>query len=104
MNESPSTLGVIIGNRDFFPDQLVAEARQDILKLFGELNIKPIMVSPEDTKLGGVETHADARKCADLFQRPSRRDRRRARRAAELWRRKRRGRHAEAGRARMCPC
>ena len=23
------TLGVIIGNRDFFPDQLVAEARRD---------------------------------------------------------------------------
>ena len=68
MNESPSTLGVIIGNREFFPDQLVAEARQDIVKLFGELNIKPMMVSPEETKLGGIETHADARKCAELFR------------------------------------
>ena len=27
------------------------------------------MVSPEETKLGGVETHADARLCADLFKR-----------------------------------
>ena len=68
MKPTQPTLGVIIGNRDFFPDQLVAEAREDILKLCKERGIKPIMVSPEDTKLGGVETHAEARKCADLFR------------------------------------
>ena len=28
-----ATLGVIIGNRDFFPDVLVAEARRDLIKL-----------------------------------------------------------------------
>src|SRR3954470_20652791 len=62
-----ATLGVIIGNRDFFPDVLVGEARKDIVKLFESLNIKPILLSTTDTKLGGVETYADARKCADLF-------------------------------------
>jgi len=69
MKKTTSTLGVIIGNRDFFPDQLVAEAREDIQKLFSQRGIKSVMVSPEDTKLGGVETHAEARKCADLFKR-----------------------------------
>ena len=69
MTKTTTTLGVIIGNRDFFPDQLVAEAREDILKLFGERGIRPVMVSPEETKLGGIETHADARRCADLFKR-----------------------------------
>ena len=64
---SAVTLGVIIGNRDFFPDLLVAEAREDIVKLFAECGIAAVMVSPEETKLGGVETHADARKCAELF-------------------------------------
>src|SRR5438552_12594235 len=63
-----ATLGVIIGNRDFFPDVLVGEARKDITKLFDSANIKPIMLTPEQTKLGGVETYADARKCADLFR------------------------------------
>jgi L-fucose isomerase-like protein len=68
MVEKPSTtLGVIIGNRDFFPDVLVGEARRDLLALLNDLNIKPIMLTPEQTKLGGVETYADARKCADLF-------------------------------------
>jgi len=65
--ESP-TIGVILGNRDFFPDQLVTEARDDIAKLFDELSIRPIWVSPEETKLGGVETHAEARICAELFR------------------------------------
>ena len=34
-----STLGIIIGNRDFFPDKLVGEARAEILDLFKKLNI-----------------------------------------------------------------
>jgi L-fucose isomerase-like protein len=63
----PTTLGVIIGNRDFFPDVLVGEARKDLTKLFDSLGIRAIMLTPEQTKLGGVETYADARKCADLF-------------------------------------
>jgi L-fucose isomerase-like protein len=68
--KSPSavTLGVVIGNREFFPDQLVAEARDDAINLFADCSIRPIMVSPKDTKLGGIESHADARKCADLFK------------------------------------
>ena len=64
----PPTLAVIYGNRDFFPDQLVTEARADIPGLFGELGIKAIQLGEQDSKLGGVETHADARKCAALFR------------------------------------
>src|SRR5215510_11854922 len=64
----PSTLGVIIGNRDFFPDKLVAEARTEILDLFKKLNITPILLGDADSKLGGVETFAEAKKCAALFK------------------------------------
>ncbi len=63
-----TTLGVIVGNRDFFPDHLITEARQDIIKVFRRAGVKTVMVSEKDTKLGGVETHGEARKCADLFQ------------------------------------
>ena len=66
-DHTPTTLGVIIGNRDFFPDVLVGEARKDFAKLFEQLAIKPIWLTPEQSKLGGVETYAEARKCADLF-------------------------------------
>lgn len=64
----PSTLGIIIGNRDFFPDKLVAEARTEVLDLCKQLNITPILLSDADSKLGGVETFAEAQKCAALFR------------------------------------
>ena len=62
------TLGVIISNRDFFPDHLVTEARGEILGLFKKLGITPVILGEKETKLGGVETHAEARQCADLFK------------------------------------
>lgn len=65
---SKSTLGVIVSNRDFFPDHLVTEARGEILDLFKKLGITPVILGEKETKLGGVETHAEARKCADLFK------------------------------------
>ena len=63
-----TTLGVIFGNRDFFPDHLVSEARKDILSLFQDMNIKGVMLDENETKLGSVETYAHAKACADLFK------------------------------------
>lgn len=63
-----ATLGVIIGNRDFFPDALVTEARRDLLSLFEELDVEPVILGETDTKLGGVETWEDAKKCAALLK------------------------------------
>jgi L-fucose isomerase-like protein len=68
MNTAKTTLGVIIGNRDFFPDKLVAEARTEIVALFEKLNITPILLTDTDTKLGGVETFKEAQRCAELFK------------------------------------
>jgi L-fucose isomerase-like protein len=68
-NSTTPVLGVIYGNRDFFPDHLVTEARKDIGLTFERLGIKAIQLGEPDSKLGGVETHADARKCAELFRR-----------------------------------
>jgi L-fucose isomerase-like protein len=61
------TLGVIIGNRDFFPDQLVSEARRDLLKLCAELEIDVVMLNEQQSKLGAVETWANAVTCGELF-------------------------------------
>lgn len=62
------SLGVIIGNRDFFPDRLVAEARVEIIETLQKLNIRPILLDELDSKLGGVETFHEAQKCARLFK------------------------------------
>lgn len=63
-----ATLGVIIGNRDFFPDHLVTEARRDIMQVFEELDLQAVVLEPSDTKLGSVETWEHAKRAADLFK------------------------------------
>ncbi|QHV99946.1 L-fucose/L-arabinose isomerase family protein [Spirosoma endbachense] len=65
---TPVSLGVIIGNRDFFPDKLVGECRTDLLEIFQKVGVKPIMLDESQTKLGGVETFQEAQKCAELFR------------------------------------
>jgi L-fucose isomerase-like protein len=67
--EKSITLGVVIGNRDFFPDKLVEECRSEVLTALSAANIKPILLEVTDTKLGGVETFHDAQRCAGLFKR-----------------------------------
>ncbi|MEH6307717.1 L-fucose/L-arabinose isomerase family protein [Olivibacter sp. CPCC 100613] len=62
------TLGVIIGNRDFFPDKLVSEARLELIEQFQKLGIKYVILDELQTKLGGVETFKDAQRCAELFR------------------------------------
>ena len=59
-----NTIGIIIGNRDFFPDHLITQARKDILDLFKKNKINPIILPDQETKNGGVETYDDAEKCS----------------------------------------
>ena len=65
---SKITLGVIVGNRDFFPDQLVTEARKDLAEVFAAMNIDAVMLGENDSKLGSVETWEHAQRCAALFR------------------------------------
>lgn len=64
-----ATLAVILGNRDFFPDVLVSEARRDLATVFADLDVEPIWLDEQATKLGAVETWAHAKACGDLFAR-----------------------------------
>ena len=63
-----TTLAVILGNRDFFPDRLITEARADVMKLFQELDIEAVILDESETKLGSVETWTHAKRCAELFR------------------------------------
>ena len=65
---SKTVLGVIVGNRDFFPDQLVAEARHDLKELLGSFHIEAVMLDEAEGKLGSVETWEHAQRCAALFR------------------------------------
>lgn len=61
-------LGVIVGNRGFFPDHLCESGRKTILKVFGEEGIEAVILNTDDTPFGSVESLNDARQCADLFK------------------------------------
>jgi len=65
---SRATLGVLFGNRDFFPDALVTEARRDIASLFAEMQIDIVAVDEQMTNLGNVMTYDDAKQCGELWR------------------------------------
>jgi L-fucose isomerase-like protein len=62
-------LGLIVGNRGFFPDHLCISGREVVLKVLESEGVQTIALEPEDTPHGSVESLSDARKCADLFER-----------------------------------
>jgi L-fucose isomerase-like protein len=62
------TFGIIVGNRDVFPDTLAREGRVEIIELMKQMSYNYIILSEEDTKYGVVETRDDAKKCAKLFK------------------------------------
>jgi L-fucose isomerase-like protein len=61
-------MGVIVGNRGFFPDHLAKEGREEIVKALTAAGIEPLVLSPAESKHGAVETRVESRKCADLFR------------------------------------
>ena len=65
----PVTLGVIVGNRGFFPKHLCVSGRETIIKVLAQEGIRAILVDADETPYGSLESIADSQKCADLFRR-----------------------------------
>jgi L-fucose isomerase-like protein len=71
MSEKKMTMGVIIGNRGFFPDQLAKSGREEMIQALAKAGIDAVVLGPQDSKHGAVETHEEAKRCAALFQKHS---------------------------------
>ena len=71
MSVKKMTMGVIVGNRGFFPDQLAKTGREEIIKALTAAGIDCVVLGPEDSKHGAVETHEEAKRCAALFRKNS---------------------------------
>ncbi|HUV06985.1 MAG TPA: fucose isomerase, partial [Spirochaetia bacterium] len=63
-----TTIGVVIGNRGFFPAKLCEEGRNAILSVLEKEGFRPIALTPEETPYGSVETYEQSKKCAGLFK------------------------------------
>src|ERR1700720_3153951 len=68
MSLKKMTMGVIVGNRGFFPDQLAKSGREEIMQALAKAGMDCVVLGPEDSKHGAVETHEEAKRCAELFQ------------------------------------
>ncbi|MFW9950851.1 MAG: L-fucose/L-arabinose isomerase family protein, partial [Candidatus Thorarchaeota archaeon] len=62
------TFGIIVGNRDVFPDHLAKEGRDEIIEVMNELGYNYVILDENETHYGVVETYEDAKKCAQLFK------------------------------------
>jgi L-fucose isomerase-like protein len=63
-----TTLGVIVGNRGFFPKHLCDTGRAEVLRVLADEGIEAVALGAEDTPHGSVETLQEAEKCAALFR------------------------------------
>jgi L-fucose isomerase-like protein len=63
-----TTLGIIVGNRGFFPNHLCETGREEMLRVLAEEGIEAVIVGVDDTNFGSVETLQEAQKCAALFK------------------------------------
>jgi L-fucose isomerase-like protein len=61
-------LGLIVGNRGFFPDHLAAEGREEMIRVLQGAGVEVVALTPEESKFGAVETFAEAKRCAELFK------------------------------------
>ncbi len=72
MNSSTTkapTLGVIVGNRGFFPDHLCITGRQAVLDVLQLHGIRAVVTPQDATRYGAIESLEEARFCADYFRR-----------------------------------
>ena len=67
-NKRKMTMGVIVGNRGFFPDHLAKTGREEMIQVLQKAGMDAVVLAPEQSKYGAVETYDEAKRCAELFK------------------------------------
>ncbi len=57
--ERKMTFGIVVGNRGFFPHHLAKTGREEIIAALEAAGARPIVLSPEESNYGAVETYAE---------------------------------------------
>ena len=68
MTKKKMTMGLIVGNRGFFPDHLAKSGRDEMIQVLQKVGIDVIALTPEQSKHGAIETYQEAKRCGDLFR------------------------------------
>ncbi len=64
----PVTLGLVVGNRGFFPGHLVQDGRTEMLAVLAAAGVEVVALAAEDSRYGAVESRDEAKACAALFR------------------------------------
>jgi L-fucose isomerase-like protein len=64
----PVTLGLLVGNRGFFPDHLCQTGRKKMLEVLAAEGIQVIALGEDEAKFGSIVSLEDSRQLADLFR------------------------------------
>ena len=67
-NKRKMTMGLVVGNRGFFPDHLAKSGREEMVRVLQKAGMDVIALGAEQSKYGAVETHEEANRCAELFR------------------------------------
>src|SRR5208337_4561690 len=62
------TFGIVVGNRGFFPGHLAKSGRDEIISVLEAAGAQAVVLSPEESRHGAVETYAESQRCAELFK------------------------------------
>jgi len=62
------TFGVIVGSRGFFPGHLAKTGREEIISVLEAAGARAVVLTPEESKHGAVETYPESQRCAELFK------------------------------------
>src|SRR5947207_9929479 len=61
------TMGLIVGNRGFFPDHLAKSGREEMLRALASAGMDVVALTPDQSKYGAVETREESKRSAALF-------------------------------------
>ncbi|HWH59167.1 MAG TPA: L-fucose/L-arabinose isomerase family protein [Terriglobales bacterium] len=68
MTNNKMTMGLIVGNRGFFPDHLAKSGREEMIRVLQTAGMEVVALTPEQSKYGAVETREESTRCAELFK------------------------------------
>jgi L-fucose isomerase-like protein len=62
------TLGLIVGNRGFFPGHLAESGRKEMIQVLEQAGIEVVALNAEKSGHGAIETYEEAQRCAEVFR------------------------------------
>jgi L-fucose isomerase-like protein len=68
MSKKKMTIGLIVGNRGFFPDHLANSGREEMTAVLQRAGVEVVVLSPHESKCGAVTTREDVHRCVELFK------------------------------------